>query len=221
MSQRALPSILVVEDDLDLRQTIVASLESNGFAAAQAADAADAIERLRSFAYDGLVVDLRLPDADGMTCSTRPRSLSGDPGGRDDRIRRRRRSGHGDQARRHRLPDQAVPARRSCRACCAAGLEQQRLRAGERRAPRAAPGHASASTTSSAAARPMQAVFTTLELVAPMNSTVLIQGETGTGKELIARTIHHNSPRARSALRRVQRRGDSRDRSPRRSCSAT
>ncbi len=42
----------------------------------------------------------------------------------------------------------------------------------------------------------MQELFSTLELVAPMNSTVLIQGETGTGKELIARTIHHNSPRA-------------------------
>jgi len=41
----------------------------------------------------------------------------------------------------------------------------------------------------------MRAVFSTLELVAPMNSTVLIEGETGTGKELIARTIHHNSPR--------------------------
>src|SRR6185503_6660570 len=41
----------------------------------------------------------------------------------------------------------------------------------------------------------MQTVFQSLELVAPMNSTVLIQGETGTGKELIARTIHHNSPR--------------------------
>src|SRR6202008_2803484 len=42
----------------------------------------------------------------------------------------------------------------------------------------------------------MRQLFSTLELVAPMNSTVLIQGETGTGKELIARTIHHNSPRA-------------------------
>jgi transcriptional regulator with GAF, ATPase, and Fis domain len=42
----------------------------------------------------------------------------------------------------------------------------------------------------------MQHVFSTLELVAPMNSTVLIQGETGTGKELIARTIHHHSPRS-------------------------
>ena len=41
----------------------------------------------------------------------------------------------------------------------------------------------------------MQHVFSTLELVSPMNSTVLIQGETGTGKELIARTIHYNSPR--------------------------
>jgi transcriptional regulator with GAF, ATPase, and Fis domain len=42
----------------------------------------------------------------------------------------------------------------------------------------------------------MQQVFSLLELVAPMNSTVLILGETGTGKDLVARTIHHNSPRS-------------------------
>src|SRR5207344_167484 len=41
----------------------------------------------------------------------------------------------------------------------------------------------------------MRTVFSTLELVSPMNSTILVEGETGTGKELIARTIHHNSPR--------------------------
>jgi DNA-binding NtrC family response regulator len=43
--------------------------------------------------------------------------------------------------------------------------------------------------------KPMKHVFSTLELVAPMNTTVLIQGETGTGKELVARTIHYNSAR--------------------------
>ena len=41
----------------------------------------------------------------------------------------------------------------------------------------------------------MRQVFNTVERVAPMSSTVLITGETGTGKELIARIIHDNSPR--------------------------
>jgi DNA-binding NtrC family response regulator len=42
---------------------------------------------------------------------------------------------------------------------------------------------------------PIRQLFDTLERVAPLMSTVLIQGETGTGKELVARTIHQNSPR--------------------------
>ncbi|WP_147819457.1 sigma-54 interaction domain-containing protein [Salidesulfovibrio onnuriiensis] len=42
----------------------------------------------------------------------------------------------------------------------------------------------------------MQRVFASLEPVAASSSTVLILGETGTGKELIARTIHQLSPRA-------------------------
>jgi DNA-binding NtrC family response regulator len=43
--------------------------------------------------------------------------------------------------------------------------------------------------------RPMQALFHLLETVAASNSTILIRGETGTGKEVVARAIHHNSPR--------------------------
>ena len=43
--------------------------------------------------------------------------------------------------------------------------------------------------------RPMQALFQLLETVTPANSTVLITGETGTGKEVVARAIHHNGPR--------------------------
>lgn len=42
----------------------------------------------------------------------------------------------------------------------------------------------------------MQRVFELIERVAPLNSTVLIYGETGTGKEMVARAIHHNGPRS-------------------------
>ena len=56
-------SVLIVEDDAALRQTLAESLES----AFRCADAAAATERLEAFAYDGLVIDLHLPDANGMT----------------------------------------------------------------------------------------------------------------------------------------------------------
>jgi transcriptional regulator with GAF, ATPase, and Fis domain len=46
------------------------------------------------------------------------------------------------------------------------------------------------------ASRPMREVFDVVARVAATRSTVLVQGETGTGKELIARAIHAASPRA-------------------------
>lgn len=46
----------------------------------------------------------------------------------------------------------------------------------------------------------MRRVFEQMRLVAKWNTTVLIRGETGTGKELIANAIHYNSPRARGPL---------------------
>ena len=46
------------------------------------------------------------------------------------------------------------------------------------------------------ASRPMRKLYTLLDKVAPARSTILIQGENGTGKELVARAIHRGSPRA-------------------------
>jgi PAS domain S-box-containing protein len=49
----------------------------------------------------------------------------------------------------------------------------------------------------------LKAVLESIQIVAPADSTVLIQGETGTGKELIARAIHNLSPRKGQAFVKV------------------
>lgn len=46
----------------------------------------------------------------------------------------------------------------------------------------------------------MRDIFDVIRKVAPLSTTVLIQGETGTGKELIAKAIHYNSPRKSRAI---------------------
>jgi len=48
--------------------------------------------------------------------------------------------------------------------------------------------------------KPMQEVFEIIRKVAPTNATVLIEGENGTGKELVAKSIHYNSPRKDAAF---------------------
>ncbi len=49
----------------------------------------------------------------------------------------------------------------------------------------------------------MQKVFEQIEIVSPTDTTVLITGETGTGKEIVAETIHYNSHRSNGPLIKV------------------
>jgi DNA-binding NtrC family response regulator len=194
MAQASQPTVLVVEDEQELRQIIADSLEAKGFAVAQALDAADATSRLEGFAYDALVVDLRLPDANGM--SLLDAALARYPeircvvitgwGGVEEAV----------TAMKHGAIDFLIKPFELSRLAQILSTDMNERRLQQENAELRAKLHdrfGFESVIGQSAA--MQHVFSSLELVAPMNSTVLIQGETGTGKELIARTIHYNSPR--------------------------
>jgi DNA-binding NtrC family response regulator len=195
MTQNRQPSILVVEDDVDLRRTIGESLESEGFAAAQSPDATDAIERLKAFAYDAVVIDLHLPDASGM--DVLDEAVSRYPeiravvitgfGGVTEAVSAMKRGAIDFLIKPFQLTQLARVIQ--------AAVDQRRLRE-ENAELRAQLRDRFRFDNIIGRDSTMQQLFSTLELVAPMNSTVLIQGETGTGKELIARTIHHHSSRA-------------------------
>ncbi len=62
----AVRHILVVDDDHRLRQLLRRYLVQNGYAVSLAADVADARRQLARFAFDLVVLDLMLPDEDGL-----------------------------------------------------------------------------------------------------------------------------------------------------------
>ncbi|HEY3257961.1 MAG TPA: sigma-54 dependent transcriptional regulator [Gemmatimonadaceae bacterium] len=195
MTESRQPAVLVVEDDVDLRKTVSESLESGGFTTAESDSASDAIERLKAFAYDALVVDLNLPDASGM--DVLEEALTRYP-----QIRAVVVTGFGgvteavSAMKRGAIDFLIKPFQLSGLArILQAAIDQQRLRE-ENAELRARLRDRFRFDNIIGRHSTMQQLFSTLELVAPMNSTVLIHGETGTGKELIARTIHHHSPRA-------------------------
>jgi DNA-binding NtrC family response regulator len=191
----SVPTVLVVEDDPELCPLLVESLEAAGFAAAASPDAADAQSRLEGFAYDAIVVDLSLPDGDGMQVlrcalerypAIRAVVITGF-GGVEEAVSAIRLGAVDFLIKPFQLSQvarglkQAIDQRR---------LQQQNAELRAQLRDRFSFDNIIGRHST------MRAVFSTLEVVAPMSCTVLIQGETGTGKELIARTIHQNSPRA-------------------------
>ena len=71
--------LLVVEDDDQLRRALVLTLRSRGYVVHAAATGAEALDRVRSTRLDVVVLDLGLPDIDGVHVIERVRESSGVP----------------------------------------------------------------------------------------------------------------------------------------------
>ena len=58
--------ILVVDDDPDIRQVLLDRLSSNGYAVETAVDGREALDALRRGGFDGMLLDIRMPEIDGL-----------------------------------------------------------------------------------------------------------------------------------------------------------
>jgi two-component system response regulator PilR (NtrC family) len=186
--------VLLVDDEDALRSVVAERLADHGFEVTQAASGEAAIEALERFAFDVVVSDLRLPGVDGHQVidaaldrypAVIPIVVTGYATVKDavGLIKR----GAVDFIAKPFQFDELLHVLTSA-------LEQRRLRnenaylrrqLDERFGLGAMVGQSDA----------MRSLFQVVETVASSNATILITGETGTGKEMVARAIHQASPR--------------------------
>ena len=191
-----MPHLLLVDDEESLRSVVAERLTDHGYEVVQAADGEAAIKALDGFAFDVIVSDLRLPGVDGRQVIDA--ALTRYPGivaivvtgygtvkDAVDVIKR----GAADFIAKPFQFDELLHVLTNA-------LEQRRLKSenaylhqqlDERFGLGSMVGKSAA----------MRALFQLIETVAPTTATILISGETGTGKEMVARAIHQTSPRHR------------------------
>jgi DNA-binding NtrC family response regulator len=186
--------LLLVDDEEALRSVIAERLADIGYQVTQAASGEQALAELERFAFDVIVSDLRLPGIDGREVIGK--AIERYPGivaivvtgfgtvkDAVDAIK----GGAADFVSKPFQFEELVHVLGSA-------LEQRRLRSEndylrQQLAERdGLPGVIGRS-------RPMRELCHLIETVAPTGATVLVTGETGTGKEVVARAIHQSSPR--------------------------
>jgi DNA-binding NtrC family response regulator len=186
--------LLLVEDEAALRTAVAEQLADRGFVVDQAESGEQAIARLADFAYDAIVTDLRMPGISGSAVVEAALERYPDIvaivvtgyGTVKDAVEAIKR-GAADFVSKPFQIDELTHALDSA-------LEQRRLKS--ENAYLRAQLDARHSFEGIVGKSPvMKKLFQLLETVAPTNSTILVTGETGTGKEVVARAIHHNSPR--------------------------
>jgi two-component system, NtrC family, response regulator AtoC len=186
--------LLLVEDEAPLRQAIAEQLGDRGYHVEQAESGEAAIARLADFAFDIIVTDLRLPGVDGSAVIEAAVARYPDIiaivvtgyGTVKDAVEAIKR-GASDFVSKPFQIDELLHVLGS-------SLEQRRLKS-ENAYLRSQLEERYRFEGVIGKSRPMARLFQLLETVAPTNSTILITGETGTGKEVVARAIHLNGPR--------------------------
>ena len=186
--------VLLVEDEAALRQAVAEQLADRGYQVEQVESGEDAVARLTDFAFDIIITDLRLPGIDGSAVleaavDRYPEIIAivvtgyGTVKDAVEAIKR----GAWDFVSKPFQIDELLHV-------LDAALEQRRLKS-ENAYLRAQLEERYQFSGIVGKSRPMARLFQLLETVASTSSTILISGETGTGKEVVARAIHHNSPR--------------------------
>jgi len=188
------PHLLFVDDESALRGLMAERLAERGFEVVEADSGERALEYLDQFAFDIVITDLRLPGIDGTRVIEAARErypgivaivITGYGTVKDavDAIKR----GASDFIAKPFQFDELIHVLEKA-------MEQRRLTS-ENAYLRSQLEERYKFGGILGRSRPMQKLFHLLETVARSNSTILITGETGTGKEVVARAIHHNSPR--------------------------
>jgi DNA-binding NtrC family response regulator len=186
--------VLLVEDEHSLRQAVAEQLSDRGYRVVQAESGEIAVARLTDFAFDIIITDLRLPGIDGSAVveaavERYPEIIAivvtgfGTVKDAVEAIKR----GAWDFVSKPFQIDELLHV-------LDAALEQRRLKS-ENAYLRAQLEDRYRFSGIIGKSPPMARLFQMLETVAATSSTILISGETGTGKEVVARAIHHSSPR--------------------------
>jgi len=187
--------LLIVEDEAPLRQAIAEQLVDHGYHVEQADSGEAAIARLADFAFDIIITDLRLPGIDGSSVVEAAVERYPDIvaivitgyGTFKDAVNAIKRGAHDFVTKPFQIDallhvlDSALEQRRL-------RSENAYLRAQLEEKYRFEQGIVGRSQS-------MVRLFQLLETVATTSSTILITGETGSGKEVVARAIHQHSPR--------------------------
>lgn len=183
--------ILVVDDERAIRNTLKDILTYEKYEVDEAVNASEALEKIQTSVYDVILCDIKMPGMDGMELLDKIKEQSdaqvimiSGHGNIDTAVEAIRKGAYDYISKPLDLNRLLVTLRNA--------LDRSRLLAESQMLRKKVFKYNEIVGDSKA----LKEVLQMVEKVAPTNARVLITGENGTGKELIARAIHENSPRA-------------------------